>query len=104
MSLGGRPAPPTSKRVRTYLPLQRMEPLVSQVAVGSLQREEQDSKVKSLACSISEHFTGQQESPSRLCPAGPAPWPCRAFRGMHQAEPLVCKTRPEVVTWGTCLK
>lgn len=56
-----------------------MEPLVSQVAVGGLQREE-DSGGQSLAGSISEHFTGQHEVP-------------------HQAEPLVCKTKPEVVTW-----
>lgn len=61
-----------------------MEPLVSQVAVGGLQREE-DSGGQSLAGSISEHFTGQHEV-------------------LHQAEPLVCKTKPEAVTWWTHLK
>ena len=72
------------QRARTYLPLQRMEPLIAQVAVGGLQRE-QDNAGQSPACSISEHFTGQHEVP-------------------HQAEPLMCKTKPEAVTWWSHLK
>lgn len=87
-----------SHRLRTYLPLQRMEPLVSKVAVGSLQRQKRTAR--------SSHQLAAFQGTSTQGPACSIQQGllCGPHTGIHPVEPSGYKSKTEAATSRIFLK